>query len=258
MKVKFFGLLPQDEDTDCCGVVKCPQCKKWSELQSQDYVIKPMIWCDNCGYRGVLNFNKIKKLKIKSKEKKDKLLKLYYRDGNYFHCSPEPEFCYKVDLYYITKICNMDLEWIENLDDKNKNSINTVLDNINLLSDYQNNFYEYSVKTKEQKEETEIKIKNFLKENHMKLSEPVKYHINEKYEKIPYDSDSKLHTYIKRYLNDDYTQEFKCWLPLNSYNANEPEIPYHENFDTFHDGNNIYLECLNENDEPFRIKYWGD
>jgi len=43
---------------DC---VYCPFCNKWvdaeNSLQYDDYIIEPMLWCDSCGARAVLNFH---------------------------------------------------------------------------------------------------------------------------------------------------------------------------------------------------------
>jgi hypothetical protein len=41
-----------EEDEGCA--VLCPFCGNVGELQHEDYVTAPMIWCDNCGARSVL------------------------------------------------------------------------------------------------------------------------------------------------------------------------------------------------------------
>jgi hypothetical protein len=57
---------------------------------------------------------------------------------------------------------------------------------------------------------------------------------------------------------DDDENLYTLSLPVNSYDAEAPEVDYPANFDLAHDGICIYILCEDENGKEFRSCYWGD
>jgi len=53
-------------------------------------------------------------------------------------------------------------------------------------------------------------------------------------------------------------EDYRLHLPVNSYDAMNPEQPYPKNFDCSHDGIYVYLQCLDVDGKPFDMTYWGD
>jgi len=57
---------------------------------------------------------------------------------------------------------------------------------------------------------------------------------------------------------DDNENIFDLSLPVDSYDAENPKVPYPENMDLAHDGIYIYVLCEDENGNEFKVCYWGD
>jgi hypothetical protein len=51
---------------------------------------------------------------------------------------------------------------------------------------------------------------------------------------------------------------FNIGFECNSYNVNNPLIPYPDDFDISHDGKYIYCQCIDKNNKIIYCCYWGD
>ena len=210
-----------DIDESYC-MVFCPYCFHGNNnVVFNDYVDMPMIWCDGCDARCVLNMsldvNKTEMTKLEKignlTELLDKHPELKYNIDNNLNSTKyhkdypenlnEYEFYY-VELLFIEKVINSKLSHY-NVD--------------NILDD--------------------ITIRNFIDSNYDKnLME--KYNIT-KVKEIHYDK-----------LN--YNLSLEC----NSYSATKPVNSYPKNFNMNHDGPSIFLKCKDSNNNIIYTSYCGD
>ena len=59
-------------------------------------------------------------------------------------------------------------------------------------------------------------------------------------------------------FRDENDANFNLSLSCQSYNADEPSIPYPDTFDMSHDGITIFLQCKNAKGETVVVSYSGD
>lgn len=78
-------------------------------------------------------------------------------------------------------------------------------------------------------------------------------------QKFPVNIDAEiLSGYNLKRRQDEECENVSCFLPVNSWNLHEPEIPYPENFILDHCGMFIYMDCQNSKGEIHRVSLWGD
>ena len=249
MKVLIFLLKTcSDELQEINAFCLCPSCEELnleyesSNLQYMDYVDHPMIWCDGCSGRMILNLTiddiynmkssclEIKnlpfKLSLKELKKNYNLNKIEKEINNFwdvpydFNSVDYPDQkpitikdfnFYNIDLLFIKKVINND------------------------LIDYCSNY-----------DITQDQIYELIQNNYSK-------EIIDKY-----------NIYKKKYNNyhdNNISELFKkphLWLECNSYNTENPEKEYPKNFHLDHDGVYVYTECIDSKGNIIYSKYCGD
>ncbi len=239
----LYALVSEDEtkiDNDNFyidnQITLCPLCNyiddSYEDLQIEDYVTQPMLWCDNCGCRLVLdlkhnyddnydyNYNTENLLFNVSEEVKDIFENIIIEDNI------QNPLIFGIPLVKIHKVVNRDL-------------------------------YKYGVKESQslsQKELIKFINSDFDLENNPKFYKKPKK--KEDYYKPTSDSED-LGIFID---TPDRIIDFDVGLIIDDYNVDKvneicPKL------DLSHDGRCVYLQCYSnegENGELYQMTYWGD
>ncbi len=270
---------------DCCdipiGAAKCPRCQIWTEIP-RDYTTYPMIWCDECGGRYVLDLFSKEKSKVDLIEEYERakddhrterhlLLELqtcseteartYTQEeeipgyGEYiFPRGRGVDFeLFSLQCCLIKKIRNRHLKRIK-FDDQSLE----YPAKLKLIEVFLNRIWTEANQAYNDKKIGELVIPGITIEpdddRHDEFKEP--------------DDSSNLISARPMYdpiKSIDQVPEFKLerfdfttYLEVNSCDAFAPKIPYPKYFDLSHDGVLIDLLCVNCKGEEFVAQYWGD
>ncbi len=264
------------------GIAKCSECQMWAEIPT-DYTSMPMIWCDECGGRFVLNLATKKYIdvdlkkeyeiysqvhdtslmyelrtfsEIERKEYKSEDVPCY---GMYIYRGRGIDFdTFEVELYHIKKISNgllVDLEFIDIVSEEKKH-------------EYIINLFDYLYKVRD---DMKNKSNNSIKVNNEELKQ-----FNMRHREMTIDGSLENATIymgeLKTYLYPHLTQnifnppeyiekkyiDIPVYFNVNSCNSEKPLVKYHEKFNVNHDGVYIYLICEDETGKEFLMSYWGD
>lgn len=225
MEVKFIGNVSHYDEEKKEYVIdsaeyplwdvvttQCPFCLVWHEntMQYTDYVTHPMIWCDNCWARAVIDPLSVK---------------FVHEQGNPVNHLTGDSRAYVCDLYKIIRISNcrsVALCYTE--EDKTEEEREILLRRLFSEDIPYNRLKEFGLKRRGKgKKALDCVCENDGEPNHETLA-----------------------------------CSLGCSFPVNSYNTEEPEIPYPENFSLAHDGICIYLDCQDKQGKLHRVVYWGD
>ena len=198
--------------------VKCPYCNSFSDLQYEDYIEYPMIWCDTCGVRCILNTKKYDDMY----DMYDSNLTLYNLYKQYFNLYYEK---IKYDdmndtdnmIYYI----KVDLMKIIGIKDPT-------------LSDY----IALEVMPVED-------VFTFVNSGYSDIKLITKYKIT----KLNTEEDG--FDYIIKYRNISY-------IPCDTYDVFDNATLIPKNFRYCHDGVYFKVKCINNKGDIIYTKFWGD
>lgn len=235
--------------------VKCPFCFRWDEIIT-GYNDLPMLWCDGCGARTVLD--------VSSAVQIDSNL-IYKEFARYAYPKTYKKKqiidALEVDAYFIKRMCNKQLDRLEvvgNYDEK-------------VVRRFMEENYSGS------KTESSSRFNNDdIEEYNIRIVPPIKYKSGRKkdtdvYERV-YEHESKYvdfdNDHESVYEDDSNYLEltdapFKAYLTVDSYDLEEPLRPYPKTIDTSHDGAVIYMDLVKViNGKPdshsIRSHYSGD
>lgn len=207
-------------------------CENGNHLQFDDYVDLPMLWCDSCGARCVLDItiNDIHQMLMcenpivpKSIVHKQAYIKYVTATlMNDHQCcdninNNRTEVCYYfVDLLHIKKVVNFDLD---------------------------------RFKPKESHTPSQDDLFKLIESNYDSL-------IADKLG-LEYVDENYIYDFI---MDDEKPLKYiqKMGIICNSYNSQRPSVKYPSNFELSHDGVYVYMECIKHNGDAIVVKYWGD
>lgn len=207
------------------GDCECPFCHKEDEIdegniiQYEDYVEYPMVWCEYCGGYGVLDRNTFYSYLKYVGETKDEFEDVKFSD----------------DIKHL----------LESVDDRDKNDFAVEIPMLWIRRVADVNMCRYVSEVVLSSEQ----MTQFLNEE---CTKKYKYISNEKF-----CQEMKLKE-LEEYDQPPQETVMNISLPVESYNLQNPKIPYHPNVDLCHDGPDIYLEIVTLDGKNKVISFSGD
>lgn len=260
------------------GIIICPFCKKerssQEDLQIQDYVDIPMLWCGECGARAFLeaeleeDFNEtLEKVGVAKKVFKNTkiLTEKELLDGPVFQVNA----CYIKEVLGRNMLClyserKLSLEEMENIASRKISFeyYGKIKEENLFTSDVEGIISDLFREWKEEKEKVELRRRLAFHIQTMKAFDILCKCDDEKDVErakelgVPY-------KYIPWSVDNDGIENMNLAVPCNSYNVEEPEDEYGKKgkipdfVDTSHDGCEIFCTIIFKGKERL-ITYWGD
>lgn len=213
--------------------ITCPFCdhKEYNDVQWDDYVEKkPMLWCEGCGARSVLDMSP------------DDVRRIYDLPEEEFE-----RFTLEAPLCFIERVSNMQLcRYTKESPPLPQESVREFVGKVDCHTlwnkcpshDYDGLHYD----CKEGRCEVCNEILkhegvgfNVYGEGNSEGEDECEFRCGEKSELI----------------------DFGISMECNSYDVESPRIPYPKNFNLMHDGIYVYLQCVDSKGERFTTCYWG-